>query len=85
MRTISGLCVLSCLLIGNALAENRFSSLILARGQNEQLTFWTMYLQNGNEPCSAANGVMYQGGTKDGWDTWSLGCVDGTLLGQRKY
>jgi hypothetical protein len=66
-----------CLSISGAFAENQTSTRILALTQDKQFEFWTEYVKSSHEPCDVANRPMYQGGTKNGVDSWSVACADG--------
>jgi hypothetical protein len=58
-------------------AANRTTARILALDKAKQLDFWTFVLKNEKHGCDVVVRIMYQGGTKSGVDSWSIGCQDG--------
>jgi hypothetical protein len=58
-------------------AANRTTARILALDNAKQLDFWTFVLKNEKHGCDVVVRTMYQGGTKSGGDSWSIGCQDG--------
>jgi hypothetical protein len=59
-----------------AQAANENTTKILGFSQAQQSQFFTLVLKKQN--CDRANRMMYQGGTSDGDDSWSVGCENGT-------
>jgi hypothetical protein len=58
-------------------AANRTTARILALDKARQLDFWTFVLKNKKHGCDVVVRTMYQGVTKSGVDSWSIGCQDG--------
>ena len=56
---------------------NSMTTRILALDQAKHLAFWTSVLKNKKQACSVVVRTRYQGRTKSGVDSWSVGCRDG--------
>ncbi|QND70028.1 hypothetical protein [Tardiphaga robiniae] len=57
-------------------AANRTTARILALDEGTRRDFWTFVLKNEKHGCDVVVRVLYQGGTKSGVDSWSIGCQD---------
>jgi hypothetical protein len=60
-----------------AQAQNQHSVKILALTEIQRNALWTVVLNRSGEKCDRVVRTMFQGGTKDRDDSWSVGCADG--------
>ena len=61
--------------VASAHAANQHTTKILGLTQEQQNQLFTLALKK--ESCDRVNRTMYQGGTSDGDDSWSVGCENG--------
>jgi hypothetical protein len=72
--------VIAALLVGVSLGQslpNEVTERIIALSADKRNEFWTLYLQQSSRKCDAAVRSMFQGGSDDGLDSWSVACTDG--------
>jgi hypothetical protein len=56
---------------------NETSEKIAALADDSRNEFWTLYLQQSGRACDAVTQSMFQGGSDDSEDVWSVACRDG--------
>ena len=58
-------------------AANETTEKIIALSENKRNEFWTLYLQQSGRTCDTAVRSMFQGGSDNDDDYWSVACGDG--------
>jgi hypothetical protein len=72
--------VMAGLFVGAALGQslaNEMTERIIVLSEDKRNEFWTLYLQRSGRKCDVAVRSMFQGGSDDGQDSWSVACRDG--------
>lgn len=62
--------------LGQSVA-NETTEKIIALSENKRNEFWTLYLQQSGRTCDTAVRSMFQGGSDNDDDYWSVACGDG--------